>query len=241
MAIEFGRVRCKLERTNGAVDQLQPTKPNKNTYVRLQSRQGIQLMIYWEEYSESIVSTSKQQRADCVCTVARFINIMRPELKGLLWPNQLKKGLSDLLKDGMLEFIVKQLPLIVSKSEDKWAIRAYWCLKYPALLAQMLTERSILDGSFEDSMHFSYLQECIVVVYGIDKADKDTGASLRVGNRRGGNSSKHTQLLAATENAAETYVNLRETFMSSKYPLRGYLQQLTYDYYHMLVIRIGMK
>mmetsp|Transcript_4914 Transcript_4914/g.6192 ORF Transcript_4914/g.6192 Transcript_4914/m.6192 type:complete len:540 (+) Transcript_4914:904-2523(+) len=166
---------------------------------------------------------------------------MRPELKGLLWPNQLKKGLSDLLKDGMLEFIVKQLPLIVSKSEDKWAIRAYWCLKYPALLAQMLTERSILDGSFEDSMHFSYLQECIVVVYGIDKADKDTGASLRVGNRRGGNSSKHTQLLAATENAAETYVNLRETFMSSKYPLRGYLQQLTYDYYHMLVIRIGMK
>ena len=63
-----------------------------------------------------------------LCTVAQFIRLMRPDLKGLLWPNQLKKGLCDLIGEGNLKFIVKQLPLIVSKSEDKWAIRAFWCL-----------------------------------------------------------------------------------------------------------------
>ena len=45
--------------------------------------------------------------------------------------------------------------------------------------------------------------------------------------------------MGATEKAAECYTNIRQTFMSPKYPLRGYLQQLTYDNYHMLVITIG--
>ena len=174
-----------------------------------------------------------------LCIVASFIRHMRPVFKGMLWPNQLKQGLCDIIGKGNLEFFVKQLPLIVAKNEDKWAHRPFWSMTRPAELAQRLLERAILDGSFEDSIEFSLLLNCIVVVWGIDKADRDTAASLRIGNRLGGNSSKHTQLVAATEDAAECYTNIMQTFMSSRYPLKAYLQELTYDNYHMLVLTIG--
>lgn len=116
-----------------------------------------------------------------LCIVASFIRLMRPVLKGVLWPNRLKKGLCDLIGEGNLEFIVKQLPLIVSKKEDKWSNRPFWYLLRPAELAQRLLERTILDGSFEESIEFSFLLNCIVVVWGIDKADRDE--STRRGTR----------------------------------------------------------
>ena len=73
-----------------------------------------------------------------LCIVASFIRLMRPVLKGVLWPNRLKKGLCDLIGEDNLEFIVKQLPLIVSKKEDKWSNRPFWYLLRPAELAQRL-------------------------------------------------------------------------------------------------------
>ena len=69
-----------------------------------------------------------------LCIVASFIRHMRPVFKGILWPNQLKQGLCDLIGKDNLEFFMKQLPLIISKSEDKWANRPFWCLNRPAEL-----------------------------------------------------------------------------------------------------------
>ena len=78
----------------------------------------------------------------------------------------------------------------------------YWCLVYLAHQMERLIESSIVDGSYQESNVFSKLQGAIVVVFGIDKAAENTGAAIRVANRKKGNSSDHTQLLAAVTKGA---------------------------------------
>ena len=49
---------------------------------------------------------------------------------------------------------------------------------------------------------------------------------IRTANRRDGNSSRHSQVLAQYEDGAECYDNLRQTVYSDTYPVRSFVQLL---------------
>jgi hypothetical protein len=134
---------------------------------------------------------------------------------------------------------MKQQELILSKWSGKVSFRTFWHLKQPAKLLEMLLATATEDKSFRTSIEFSKLDDKIVAVFGIDKSAVDTGCALRLANRKGGNSSDFTQLLAAYENAAECYQNFERTFFHPLCPIGIFLQSGINDEYQMIVLKIG--
>jgi hypothetical protein len=134
---------------------------------------------------------------------------------------------------------MKQQELILSKWSGKVSFRTFWHLKQPAKLLEMLLATATEDKSFRTSIEFSKLDDKIVAVFGIDKSAVDTGCALRLANRKGGNSSDFTQLLAAYENAAKSYQNFERTFFHPLCPIGKFLQSGINDEYQMIVLKIG--
>jgi len=170
--------------------------------------------------------------------ISSFVSL-RPDWRGKMFPSQVKKGMLNVIKSGNLKFETRFLELIISKQNDKIALRPYWCLLKPYELLELLVESSFAQSHFRRSIEFSNIQDAIVAVVGLDKSTVNTGCSMRVANRRNGNSSNHTQLLAAVHDAAECHPNFAETFFRPGSPLRSYLQSYVNDEIQMIVLQIS--
>eukprot|EP00956_Cyclotella_meneghiniana_P029114 scaffold69583_cov46-Cyclotella_meneghiniana.AAC.1 len=134
------------------------------------------------------------------------------------------------------------MPLcLVSLRRSFGKLRPFWCLLKPYELLELLVESSIAQSQFRRSTEFSNIQDAIIAVVGLDKSTVNTGCSMRVANRRNGNSSNHTQLLAAVpvHDAAECHANSAVTFFRPGSPLRSYLQSYVNDEIQMIVLQIS--
>ena len=93
-----------------------------------------------------------------------------------------------------------------------------------------------LDGAKEESSIFCSLRGNIIVAIGIDKSDKDLVGTVRMCNRRKGNSGLHVQAFGCLEGlVAECYDNEIISFGSSSLPTCVTLQGLVDDHYFTLL------
>lgn len=140
-------------------------------------------------------------------------------------------------KHGIL-VVVHEIPLYLTKKEEAEKHCLFFYAADMFAILESLITRSIMDGSFEDSLTFSSLTDKLVVVFGGDRGGESYSMLIRVANRAKGNTSKHCQLIALFENGAECYENLRNSVFSRSFPVRGFLQNLLDDKLVALVITV---
>ena len=75
--------------------------------------------------------------------ISSFVSL-RPDWRGKLFPNQVKKGMLNVIKTGNLNFETHFLELIISKQNDKIGMRPFWCLIKPYELLELLLQWSVL-------------------------------------------------------------------------------------------------
>lgn len=167
------------------------------------------------------------------------LEVLRPELKGKLLPPDLRVLLGELEKTGVVPAICKRVELTVSLDENKKRMCTYYYVSNPGHLLEHQTATSILDGTYQDSFSICSQRNKLIMVWGINKSDTDVTCSMRVCNRKKGNSSLHVQMIASIENAAETYENEVKTIFNPEYPTGRFLQRSVNDDYHMMVFKIG--
>ena len=79
-----------------------------------------------------------------------------------------------------------------------------------------------------------------VVSFNTDKSSTDLVTTIKLVNRKGGNSSQNTYPIAYTQGPlAECYTNLKTTHYNPDYPTRNFLQYLVDDRLFQLVLTIG--
>lgn len=70
-------------------------------------------------------------------------------------------------------------------------------------MIERMIDKSVLDGSFELSQHWMNPEHCdkVVITYNIDKGGNDINVSVRLLNRKEGNSLKYTYPIASLSEA----------------------------------------
>lgn len=95
-------------------------------------------------------------------------------------------------------------------------------------MIERMIDKSVLDGSFELSQHWMNPEHCdkVVITYNIDKGGNDINVSVRLLNRKEGNSLKYTYPIASIGGPVmECYQNEKKTIFNDKYPIGNILQE----------------
>lgn len=169
----------------------------------------------------------------------QVLEVLRPELKGKLLPADIRVILQNLEQEGVVPVICKRIELHVTKDENKKRMCTYYYVSKPGQILELLTMRSILDGTYRDSDAICNREHKLIMVWGADKSDTDVTLSTRVCNRKDGNSSLHVQPLACIEKCAESYENEELTIFNKEYPTYHFLQRSVNDDLQMAIITDG--
>ena len=166
-----------------------------------------------------------------------------PELKGELIPACIRRKISLKEGEGVIPACMVEVNVLTNKKGNKRGVRPYTYVKNAMqLFCKMLTSLLVdVKEKFQPSQVFSKLQNKIVIVIGIDKSDSDLVLTIRICNRKGGNSRVYVQALAILEGpVAEEYWNEMLTIYNPRYPTCEVLQRLVDDGYFVLYFR-GQK
>ena len=159
------------------------------------------------------------------------LEALRPVLNGLILPNCVKARIATFERSGNLPVNTVLQQVIVSSNDGTLRqMRPHMYLLQPWILAELLVDKSILDLSFQLSEEFmtAKYNGVAVFTFNIDKSGTDINCSLRLVNRKGGNSSEHTHPMAITEGPiSECYENERQTLF--RYVTGPFLQLLVDD------------
>ena len=158
--------------------------------------------------------------------VVRMSHFMKAKELPMLFPPNFVRLVAKYEAKGGPSFMTAQVPLYTNKKEDKKQFCTFWWDRDPHRVAEDILSRSILDSSFEESITFSSVDKKFILVFGGDKGGEMFSMLIRTANRRDGNSSRHSQVLAQYEDGAECYDNLRQTVYSDTYPVRSFVQLL---------------
>ena len=129
----------------------------------------------------------------------QVLEVLRPELKGKLYPPSLRVIFQQLENNGVVPAITKRIELQVSGDETKRAMRTYYYVSNPGAILELQTVRSILDGTYQQSFDICNFSNKTIMCWGIDKSDTDLNCAQRVCNRINGNSSTFVQGIASAE------------------------------------------
>ena len=115
-------------------------------------------------------------------------------------------------------------------------MRTFFYVKYPGQLVANMIASAVVDGTYMDSFEFSSLVDKIVISIGLDKAASDLIETVRLCNRRQGNSRLFVQAMACLLGpVAEEHYNEIVTFGSPLYPVSQTSQFLFDDFYFNLL------
>jgi len=129
--------------------------------------------------------------------------------------------------------------LFVNKDSSQKKLLLFMWLEEPHQITEQAVERSMEDGSFQDSKEFANAKYggCFFVTGNIDKGGDDMVVSIRNMNREGGNSMMHTYPIASIGGpVSECYKNKADTIFAPGCPTGPFLQGLVDDAYQMLAI-----
>ena len=113
-------------------------------------------------------------------------------------------------------------------------------IEKPGQLLETMLENSHLDGSFEASETWMSddFPNKVAVTYNIDKGGNDITISIRLLNRKEGNSMEYTYPIASVGGpVCECYDNEKETIFNSKYQTGNVLQGWVNDSFFILMIK----
>ena len=168
----------------------------------------------------------------------QVVEVLRPELKGLLFPPQILQLLHELETSGVVPVSCKKVELQISRDDNKRGICVYSYISSPGWLLERQTKLSVIDGTYQPSSTICNRDDKVIVVFGIDKSDTDLSCSVRLANRLKGNSANYVQAICSAEKCAETYENEKITIFNKNYPTGRYLQGLVHDNYHMMIVTL---
>ena len=159
-----------------------------------------------------------------------------PVLKGLLIPSNIRNKMTLKEREGVVPSRVVEVNCTITRKGNRRGMCTYYYCEYPAQLVANMIRRMYLDDAHEDSFSFSSLKDKFVVAIGIDKSDKDLVGTMRICNRKKGNSGLHVQAFSCLEGpVAECYPNEIITFGNTMYPTMETMQHLVDDFYFGLV------
>lgn len=188
-----------------------------------------------------VVRNYVQTSTNGMYRLKQVLEVFCPQLKGKLLPADLRRILQELEQTGVVPAIACRIELETAQDKKKKAIRVYYYVSKPGQILELQVARSILDGSYRNSIEICSKSNKLIMVFGNNKSDTDLLCSQRVANRKDGNSRNHVQALGCAEKCAETYHNCNLTICSNKFPTQRYLQNCLNDNYQMLVVTIGSK
>ena len=120
------------------------------------------------------------------------LEALRPVLRGMILPSSVKAKLCQFERSGNLPIstILHQV-IVSSKDGTLRQMRPHMFILQPWILAELSVDKSILDSSFEQSEAFCTpkYKDVVVFTFNIDKSGSNISCSLRLVNRKGGNSS----------------------------------------------------
>ena len=164
------------------------------------------------------------------------LEALLPVLKGLLIPPNIRNKMSIKEREGVVPLWVAEVNCTITQKGNRRGMCTYYYCEYPAQLIANMIRRMFLDGAYEESFSFSSLNDKLVVAIGIDKSDKDLVGTMRICNRKKGNSGLQVQAFACLEGpVAECYANEILTFGNAMYPTCQTLQHLEDDFYFVLI------
>ena len=127
----------------------------------------------------------------------------------------------------MIPACVVEVNVLLTKKGDKCGMCPYTYVQNPMQLFCNMMVRVFLDAKYESSQMFSNPRDKVVTVIGIDKTDSDLVLTIRICNRKQGNSRSHVQVLTVLEGpVAEEYSNKMLAICNPCYPIIEMLQKL---------------
>ena len=172
------------------------------------------------------------------------LEALKPQLTGFLFPSCIKAKFAAYEARDNLAVSCEKVELIVTKDDSRHKLQAFTNLANPHHLLELMKETSVKDGSYESSQSFmngKYMNKDIYTL-NADKSDFDLAASSRYVNRKDGNSSEHTHVLALVEGpVCECYENQLRTFCKPGHVIRDLLQYLVDDSCLMLTVKTSDK
>ena len=163
-----------------------------------------------------------------------------PTLKGVFFPPSIRKIISEEEKKGVVPVKFVELNCAVTKKGNRRNMCTFSWIVNPAHLLETMINRTLLDGTYQNSFLFSSLHDTIVVAAGIDKSENDLVGTWRVCNREEGNSALYVQAFACLEGpVAENYENEKNSFFNPVFPTGNFLQKLIDDHLQCLMFTVG--
>ena len=163
-----------------------------------------------------------------------------PELTGKFFPPCIRKVMSEKEKEGVVSVKAMEVNCTITRKGNRRGNCTYYYVENPTHLLEIMVNRMILDGSYETSFDFCSLVDQLVVSFGFDKSENDFVGTMRVLNRREGNSALFVQSFACLEGpVAETYDNELKTVFNPTLPTRAFVRDLADDFLQCLIFTIG--
>ena len=113
--------------------------------------------------------------------------------------------------------------LIVTKDESRQKSIPFAFLARPWQRLEQMIEKSKSEKSYCSSQSISFLNDICICTINIDKGGDDLNVSLRLANKKRGNSEKDTHILASVGGpVSECFQNERETIFNPKYSFKEF-------------------
>lgn len=169
-----------------------------------------------------------------MCKIVRSMKALKVGLSDM-WPKQFKKKMLLYEQRNVVAHGTTKVPLKMNATGvEKFCV--YSCAEEPCLLGSKQIEGTFVAGKFETSATFSYHNNKIIIILGIDKDSGQTTIMIRIANRKDGNCNEFVVPLAYYEQGAECYENLKRTFLKEGCPTRNFVQLLLNNRFFVLVV-----
>ncbi|KAL7540283.1 hypothetical protein ACHAWF_006639 [Thalassiosira exigua] len=172
---------------------------------------------------------------NAIYRISSALAALRPYLP--IFPSRIKWNLARFESSCALEVHTDLHELLVKKDGMQRKFLPFMKMTQPWLMLELINEKSRQDDSFEPSedwMNEPYRSK-VVVTYNIDKGGNDINLSVRLLNRKAGNSMDHTYPIASVGGpVCECHENELQTLFNKKYQIGSFLQALVYDNYFIL-------
>eukprot|EP00984_Skeletonema_dohrnii_P024242 scaffold13359_cov85-Skeletonema_dohrnii-CCMP3373.AAC.1 len=177
-----------------------------------------------------------------MCRMKSVLEKFVPPIRGKILPSCLKHklGLFDAADNDPIR--TRMQSVVVSKDETKSRLANHSCLLQPSRLLERIFRKEYIEDALERSEDFmsdDYPNKC-VVSFNTDKSSTDLVTTIKVLNKKGGNSANDTYPVAFTNGPlAECYSNLKATHYNPSDPTKLFLQHIVDDRLFLLAVTIG--
>jgi len=170
---------------------------------------------------------------------ASGLKALRPDL--ILFPTSLKHQIAVFEGSNNVTSKTVLRHLQVNKDDTRSKLLPLSYATEPWAILELMVDKSKVDHMFEQSEKWMNPNDKnkIVLTYNIDKGGDDILASIRLLNRKNGNSMKHTYMIASVGGPVmESYNNELKTIFSPEFPIRDIIQDWVYDSLFVLSIEV---